>query len=91
MSATENHRSVMVKERLVDFIICLPWYVSIEIQERAREVVAMIREAPDVLYEPPSLLNMAKGAVSKYFCGLDDVMRLSVPELALKLWELYYR
>ena len=87
MLVTENHRNVMIREGLVDYIVCLPWFTCGEVQKRAKELVSIIREVPDVLYEPPSLLNMTKGAVSIYFCGLEDVMKLSVPELAR---ELYY-
>ena len=83
MLVTDNHRNVLMKEGLVDYIVCLPWYIE---DDMAKKLVAVIREAPDVPYQPPSLLNMAKGAVSKYYCGLDDVMRLSVPKLAWKLW-----
>ena len=90
MLVTENHRRVLVREQLVDYIICLPWHTSGRVQERAMELVAMVREVPDVPYRPPSLLNLAKGAASMYFCGLDKVMRLSVPELARELWDTHY-
>ena len=86
----ECHRAVLVKERLVDFVVCLPWYTTGVVQERAMELVSMIRRSPDIQYQPPSLLNISKAAVSMYYCGLDDVMSLSVPELASKLWDMYY-
>ena len=83
-----DNTEVLVRERLVDYIVCLPWFTSGTVHKRAKELVAIVREAPDVPYQPPSLLNMAKGAVSVYYCGLDDVMRLSVPELARKIFGL---
>ena len=86
MLFTKKHRNVMIREGLVDYIVCLPWFTCGEVQKRAKELVSIIREVPDVFYEPPSLLNMTKGAVSIYFCGLEDVMKLSVPELARKLY-----
>ena len=86
----EYHCEVLVKENMIDFVVCLPWYTTGVVQERAMELVCMIRRSPDIQYQPPSLLNICKAAVSMYYCGLDDVTSLSVPELASKLWDMYY-
>ena len=81
----KNHMQVLFEEGLVDFVVCLPWYTTGVVQERAMELVCMIRRSPDIQYQPPSLLNISKAAVSVCYCGLDDVMSLSVPELASKI------
>lgn len=78
----QYHCGVLNKEEMVDYVVCLPWYTKGEVQERAMELVCMIRESPEVHYQPPCLLNVSKAAVSVYYCGLDNVMSLSVPELA---------
>ena len=85
------HQDVLIKEGLLDYLVCLPWYTTGEMHTRASNLLAMIRLiAPDIYCQPPSLLNMSKAAVSVYFSGLDDVMRLSVPELVGSLWEKHY-
>ena len=70
------HRDVLIREGLVDYITCMPWYTTGAAEQRARALVRMVQQAPDVDLQPPSLLNMAKN-----FCGLQTVVHLSVPEI----------
>ena len=83
----KGHDHVLISEGLVDYIVCLPWWSQTSgVRERSKQLLTLIRQSPDIHYEPPSLLNMSKAAVSVYYCGLDDVMRLSVvPELVWKI------
>ena len=74
-------REVLVKEGLVDFLICMPWYTTGPAKERARAVVRMVQQAPDMKLQPPSLLNMAKACVAKHYVGLPTVVQLSVPDI----------
>ena len=83
--SSQNHREVLVQEGLLDYVISLPWHTSGSVQQRAEELVAMIQQASDVNVQPPSLLNMTKATVTKYYCGMDKVLELSVPEL---VWEI---
>lgn len=88
MIVREYQRTVLARDGLIDYLLCLPWYV---VQERVKNVVGIIQQAPDINHRPLSLLNMSKAAVAVYYrCGLDDVMRLSVPELAHKLWKMHH-
>ena len=81
----KNSHDVLIKEDLLDYVTCLPWHTSGLVQERAKELVTMIPLTTDVNIQPPSLLNMTKATVAKYYCGLDKVLELSVPEL---VWQL---
>ena len=81
MLAKKIHRKVLVKEGLVDFLTCMPWYTTGPVMERAKAVVRMVRQTPDMDMQPPSLLNMTKACVAKHFCGLPTVFQLSVPEI----------
>ena len=81
----KNNHDVLIKEDLLDYVTCLPWHTSGSVQQRAKELVTMIQLTTDVNIQPPSLLNMTKATVAKYYCGLDKVLELSVPEL---VWEL---
>ena len=77
----EVHRNVLIREGLMDYITCMPWYTTGAAEQRARALVRMVQQAPDVDLQPPSLLNMAKACVAKNFCGLQTVVHLSVPEI----------
>ena len=81
MLGRESHRAILLKEGILDFVTCIPWYISGPAQERARAVVSVIQQAPDVELQPPSLLNMAKACVAKHFCGLPAVVQLPVSGL----------
>ena len=80
----KNNFEVLIKEDLLDYVICLSWHTSGSVQQRAKELVTMIQQASDVSIQPPSLLNITKATVAKYYCGLDKILQLSVPEL---VWE----
>ena len=42
---TEQNHSVLKKERLVDYIVCLPWNTNYNL---AKRLVDMIRETPGI-------------------------------------------
>ena len=73
----EVHQRLLVREKLVDYVVCLPWIVPSMSQQRARELVADIK-ATSIGLQPPPLITLAKAALSKQ-CqrGLEDVLSLS--------------
>ena len=81
MLGREHHRDILLKEGILDFVTCMPWYVSGPAKERAKAVVVMIQQAPDVELQPPSLLNIAKACVANHHCGLPAVVQLTVSDL----------
>ena len=81
MLVREFYCNVLIREGLTDYITCMPWYTTGAAQQRARALVRMVQQAPDVDLQPPSLLNMAKACVAKNFCKLQTVLHLSVPEI----------
>ena len=70
---------MLIREGLMDYITCMPWYTTGAAEQRARALVRMVQQAPDVDLQPPSLLNIAKAFISKN--GLQTVVHLSVPEI----------
>ena len=88
MLSRSDHREVLVKEEMLDFITCLPWYIdeASKAHSRAVDLVSMIRTSSDVHFKVPSLVNMSKAAVAKYYCGLVKAVKKSVPELLLELY-----
>ena len=79
MLGREFHRDVLIREGLMDYITSMPWYTTGAAEQRARALVRMVQQAPDVDLQPPSLLNIAKAFISKN--GLQTVVHLSVPEI----------
>ena len=59
----EVHQSLLVKEKLVDYVVCLPWIVPSRSRPRARELVADL--ATSIGVDPPRLLTLAKATLSK--------------------------
>ncbi len=82
MLQRDYHCAILMNEEVVDYILCLLWYSSGDVKDRAESLVKMVRDDPNVDYQPPSLVNMCKAAVAVHYCGLETVMSLSVPRLA---------
>ena len=79
MLNSEFHRDVLIREGLMDYITCMPWYTTGAAEQRARALVRMVQQAPDVDLQPPSLLNMSKAFMSKN--GRQTVVHLSAIEI----------
>lgn len=81
----EVNRGILIREGLMDYITCMPWYTTGAAEQRARALVRMVQQAPDVDLQPPSLVNMTKACVAKNYCGQQTIVHLSVPEILRNL------
>ena len=81
MLGRENLRAVLIKEHLLDFVACLPWFTHGKAQKKAVKLVRTLHEAPDVPLELPSLLNISRAVIAKEFCGLTKVLESSISDL----------
>ena len=77
----ENHREVLLKEGLLDFVICMPQYVPPSLRPQAEELVQMVVSSPDIPEGPPKLLNLVKARLAKMYFGLEEILSLSVGEI----------
>ena len=77
----EDHREVLLKEGLLDFVICMPQYVPSSLRPQAEELVQMVVSSPDIPEGPPKLLNLVKARLAKMYFGLEQVLSLSVGEI----------
>lgn len=70
----ENHRSILLKEGVLDFVVCLPWHVPLELTERAKALLCEL--SSHVQLEPPKLFNIAKAKLAKLCFGLEKVVSM---------------
>ena len=85
MLGRENHREFLVKEGLLDFVLCMPQYVPPNMRLRAAKLVQIVTSSPDISQRPPKLLNIVKACLAKMHFGLENVLSMSVSEIVSKV------
>ena len=55
---------VMEQEGIIDFVFCLPWFVTEELQNDARAIVSLMSQ--NAIQRPPRLLNIAKAGIAMW-------------------------
>ena len=63
----------MMEDKLIPFIIISPFYVPRSLLREAQAVVQCLKKY--VLIKPLSLVNLAKAALAKIYCGLHELLR----------------
>ena len=71
----DQHLEVLIKERLLDYTMCLPAVLPGECQPRAKSLVNELGKHKQL--QPPSLCALAKAHIAKTFCGLQPVMEMN--------------
>ena len=84
MLGRESCRKHLLKEELLDYVICMPQYVPHSLRPQAEELVQMVVSSPDIPEGPPKLLNLAKAKLAKMHFGLEQVLSLSVSKIVSK-------
>ena len=65
---------ILEKEGLMDFLTCLPWYITKEVSASANEILEVLLQR-GMRFTPPSLLNIAKARIALSLCiPLDQTM-----------------
>ena len=79
-------RDVLVKEGLLDYLVCIPWLYPLHWPERksASELVRFMRG--HVTLRPPSLLSMVKAKLAGMYFGLEKVLRCEVNQLLTEVY-----
>lgn len=70
----ESHREILIKEKLLDYVVCIPWYVPEVLQDKARAFTSMLASHTPV--EPPRLSILSKAKLSKMHFGLKKMMEV---------------
>ena len=80
MLSRSNHREVLWKEQLQDFVTCVPSYVPETLRPQAKELVRIVASDRYQL-QPPKLLNLVKAKLAQAHFGLETVLSRNVGEL----------
>ena len=77
----ERERKMMVKQGLMEYIICLPSVLPkrTSAQQRASDLVSMLGK--EMHLQPPSLNTMARAKLAVTHFGLEKAMKTPVQEL----------
>ena len=85
MLGRSKHREVLLQERLLDYVVCMPWFVPQSLKQQAKDLVLMLAAFPEMNMQPPSLLSISKAYLAKAHLGLEKVVKLSAGEIATEV------
>ena len=68
------HFQILVREKLLDYSMCLPSVLPVDCRERARSLVNELSKHKQL--QPPALCTLTKARMAKAFCGLQAVMEM---------------
>ena len=80
MITREEHKQLLFKEKLSDFICCAPFHLPEELKAEAKDLVKEIG-----CLQPPSLLNIVRSKLAKLHYGLKSILEKSVAEIVMDL------
>ena len=70
----EDERQCLIKQGLLDYLICLPWHISegLEAHKRAKQLLEMV--GSHIPLQAPSLNNIVRAKLAATWCGLEEAM-----------------
>ena len=81
------YHTLLEEEGLLDFVVCLPWYVPHSCRPSAQAMVSDLRTSL-LSVGPPRLLGLAKARLAKDRLGLQQVLELSVGAIASSFYTI---
>ena len=87
----EDERQVLIKQGLLDYLTCLPWYIpkGSGAHERAKAVLDMV--GSHVPLQPPSLNNIVRAKLAATCCGLEKAMHSDYHQLVYGLQPVWVK
>ena len=86
--STPLYHTLLIKEDLLDFVVSLPWHVPPSCRPEATALTSeLCTSMPSVT--PPRLCNLAKARLAKICLGLEQVLKMSVSEIASHCYGLH--
>ena len=75
------YHALLLKEDLLDFVVCLPWHVPAACRPQAAALTSELCASMPGM-GPPRLSSIAKARLAKLHFGLERVLSMSVGEIA---------
>ena len=82
MLGRADHREVLLKEGLEDYVVCMPTHVPLSLREQAKELVRIIGH---IALQPPRLVHLAKAKLAKMHFGMQTIIQMPVREVIAAL------
>ena len=81
----DNGRQVLIKQGLLDYLVCLPWFIPERhsAHRRAQSLLRMV--GAHVPLQPPSLNNIVRAKLAVTSCGLKKAMNSDCRQLVYGL------
>lgn len=76
MLGRDDHREVLCKDSLEDYITFMPAHVPISLREQAEELVRIAG-----IFRPPRLVNLAKARLAKMHFSTQTIIQMPVGEI----------
>ena len=77
---SDDVQDVILKEDLLDYFRCLPWYTDLPVQSKAKERAQhLLKNLENMLEQPPTLRNAAKAKLATMY-GFEAVRHSRFPE-----------
>ena len=75
MLSGNQTREILIQEELVDYVVCMPWYIppGSRAQTRAHELVSCLHQTMQL--QPPRLVTMVRAKLAALHFGLEKVLR----------------
>ena len=82
--SNDDERQILIKQGLLDYLICLPWHISdrLEAHKRAKLLLEMV--GCNIPLQPPSLNNIVRAKLAAMWCGLKEAMSSQLVSFCLE-------
>ena len=81
----EGERQSLIKQGLLDYLICLPWHICKGCEGHKRVKLLLEMVSSHVPLQPPSLNNIVRANLAAKCCGLKKAMYSDCQQLAYGL------
>ncbi|KAL5505507.1 hypothetical protein EMCRGX_G006952 [Ephydatia muelleri] len=77
----DNEIQTLIKQGLLDYLICLPWHISEGLEARKKAKLLLEKVSSHMPLQPPSLNNIVRSKLAATCCGLTKAIRYDCHQL----------
>eukprot|EP00731_Ephydatia_muelleri_P005305 Em0002g1481a len=70
----DGERHCLIKQGLLDYLICLPWHISEGLEAHKRAKLLLVMVGSHIPLQPQSLNNIVRAKLATTCCGLAEAM-----------------